>query len=71
MPDPLAIASLGTVIILKPAHWRWALSVLPALWCLTSGFTLYLLDAPGATATLLALALYLVAMVWPQRKRSG
>ncbi|MYL23106.1 MFS transporter permease [Halomonas alkaliantarctica] len=70
-PDPLAIATLGTIAMLKPSRWRWALAVIPALWCLASGLTLYILDAPGTSVPLLAVVLFMVALAWPERKRSG
>ncbi len=68
-PDPLAIATLGVAIMLRSSWWSWALWWVPALWCLASGLSLYLLDAPGASVPLLAVALALVARVWPGGRR--
>ncbi len=64
-PDPLAIATLGVMAMAEPARRAWALLVLPALWCLLSGLTLYLLGAPGAWLPPLAVATALAARCWP------
>ncbi|PRY71801.1 DUF6064 family protein [Halomonas ventosae] len=66
-PDPLAIATLGVAAMAEPAPRAWALLVVPALWCLLSALTLYLLDAPGARLPLLAVAAALAARLWPAR----
>lgn len=59
-PDPTAIGTLGLLLALAgPA--RWALMILPALWCAATGATLWAMSAPDAfvapAAALLALAL--------------
>ncbi|MDT8880125.1 DUF6064 family protein [Halomonas saccharevitans] len=64
-PDPLAIATLGVMAMAEPARHAWALLALPALWCLQSGFTLYILGEPGAWLPLLAVITALVARWWP------
>ncbi|WFM70741.1 DUF6064 family protein [Halomonas sp. CKK8] len=67
-PDPLAIATLGVAAMAEPAPRAWSLMVVPALWCLLSALTLFLLDAPGAWLPLLAIAAALAARLWPASK---
>ncbi len=59
-PDPTAVATLG-ILLLARGRGRWALFVVPALWCAISGATLLAMKAPDAwvppAAALLALAL--------------
>ncbi|MFW6345308.1 MAG: DUF6064 family protein, partial [Halomonas sp.] len=64
-PDPLAIATLGIAAMLQPARRGWLLMVVPALWCLISGLTLLALQAPLAWLPPLAVALAVVARLWP------
>ncbi|MDN3523610.1 DUF6064 family protein [Halomonas ramblicola] len=66
-PDPLAIATLGVATLLRPARLGWALLALPALWCLVSAATLYLLDSPAAWPPLLAVTVAVAARLWPRR----
>ncbi|MFG6159201.1 DUF6064 family protein [Halomonas sp. 1390] len=63
-PDPLAIATLGVLAMAQPARRAWTLLALPALWCLQSGLTLYLLGEQGAWLPPLALAAALAARCW-------
>ncbi|MCI0431633.1 MAG: DUF6064 family protein [Rhodospirillales bacterium] len=42
-PDPTALATLG-MLALAPGRGRWAIFVVPALWCAISGATLWLLE---------------------------
>lgn len=69
VPDPLAIATLGIAVMASPAKRAWALAAIPALWCLISGVTLATLDAPGAWLPPLAVALALLARLWPETQR--
>ncbi len=59
-PDPTAIATLG-VALLAEARARWALLVVPALWCLVAGATLLALDSPEAWVPPLAALLAITA----------
>lgn len=43
-PDPTALATLG-MLALAAGRGRWILFVVPALWCVISGATLWLLEA--------------------------
>ena len=44
-PDPTAVATLG-VLLAAPVRGRWALMVVPVIWCATTGLTLYAMKAP-------------------------
>ncbi|MEZ2128602.1 MULTISPECIES: DUF6064 family protein [unclassified Sinorhizobium] len=52
MPDPTAIATLGTVLALKGAR-SWLLMPIPILWCTFSGLTLWTMWDEGASLPLL------------------
>ncbi|WP_163557998.1 MFS transporter permease [Halomonas sp. NO4] len=65
-PDPLAIATLGVAAMARPASRGWALLAIPALWCLASAATLYLLDSPAAWPPLLAVLVALAARLLPR-----
>ncbi|RTR01073.1 MFS transporter permease [Halomonas nitroreducens] len=64
-PDPLAIATLGVAVLVRPARRGWALLAIPALWCLTSAVTLQLLGASGAWLPLAAVAIAVAARLLP------
>jgi len=51
-PDPTAILTLGLLLIARRAHL--ALYVVPVLWCLASGLTLWTMKAPDAFIPVLA-----------------
>lgn len=57
-PDPTVIATLGVIVAAARAHWH--LMVLPLLWCVISGLTLWAMESPEApviaAAGLLAVA---------------
>jgi hypothetical protein len=65
-PDPLAMATLGVAAMAQPASRGWALLVVPALWCLISAGTLYLLDSPATWPPLLAVVIAVAARLWPR-----
>jgi hypothetical protein len=46
-PDPTAVATLG-ILLLANGRGRWALIVVPAIWCAISGATLLAMKAPDA-----------------------
>jgi hypothetical protein len=46
-PDPTAVATLG-LLLLASGRWRWALFVVPAIWCGITGATLLAMKAPDA-----------------------
>ena len=45
-PDPTVIATLG--VIVAAARPNWHLLLLPLLWCVTSGLTLWTMESPEA-----------------------
>ncbi len=49
-PDPTASATLGLLLMLRPADraWPWALWPVPLLWCAVSGATSWAMHAPDA-----------------------
>ena len=51
-PDPTAILTLGLLLVARRAHL--ALYVVPVLWCLASGLTLWTMKAPDAFIPMLA-----------------
>jgi hypothetical protein len=46
-PDPTALATLAAAA-LAAGRARWAISIVPALWCAVSGATLWAIGADGA-----------------------
>jgi hypothetical protein len=55
-PDPTVIATLGVLLVAVRPHWH--LLVVPLLWCLISGLTLWTMESPeaGVVPALAALA---------------
>jgi hypothetical protein len=43
-PDPTATATLA-ILALSRSRWRWLLMILPLLWCMIGGATLWAMDA--------------------------
>ena len=71
-PDPTAVATLG-ILLLASGGGRWALVVIPAIWCAVSGATLMAMKAPDAWIPPLAAALVISLAVRQMlaRRRSG
>jgi hypothetical protein len=63
-PDPTVVATLGLLLGVRPPL-RWLLSIIPLLWCLISGATLWVLEVPTWPVLPLAAVLYLGAVAWP------
>jgi hypothetical protein len=61
-PDPTAVATLG--VLLMARHPPWHLLVIPALWCIFTGLTLWAMEAPDAWVSPVATLLALVAALW-------
>jgi hypothetical protein len=57
-PDPTAIATLGVLLAASRPHWH--LMILPALWCMITGLTLWALESPQAPVAPLIAATALV-----------
>ena len=60
MPDPTAIGTLGLLLLAQGSPSRWLL-VLPVLWCLVGGATLWAMGSPEAPLLTLAAAVGLTA----------
>jgi hypothetical protein len=59
-PDPTAVATLGLLLAAR-VRGRWALMLVPVLWCATTGLTLYAMKAPDFVIAPAAAALAVVA----------
>src|SRR5512134_642137 len=69
-PDPTAVATLG-VLLLASDRVRWALLVVPALWCAVTGATLWAMGAPDAAVAPLAALVVLAAAIRRTRSMRG
>lgn len=65
-PDPTVMAT-GGLLLLAEGPPRWELLVVPILWCLGSGVTLWAMGSPEALILLPAGLLVIVAAIWSQR----
>jgi hypothetical protein len=61
-PDPTAVATLA--LLATRARIPWLLMIIPMLWCVITGLTLWTMEAPDALVTPVAGALALVAAAW-------
>jgi hypothetical protein len=68
-PDPTVIATLG-LLLLASGSGRRALMVIPVLWCVMSGATLWLLGSREAWVLIMALLAFGIA-AWARVDRSG
>lgn len=68
-PDPTAVATLG-LLVLAEGRVRWELLVLPVLWCLVSGATLWTMAASDAAVMPLAAVLALALATVKTRRRA-
>jgi hypothetical protein len=67
-PDPTAIATLG-ILLLATGRGRWALFVVPAIWCAITGATLLAMKAPDFWIPPLVAVLVVSLAVWQTRAR--
>jgi hypothetical protein len=63
-PDPTAITTLGLAVILFRGWAMWLIAIIPALWVLISGLTLWVLGATAAIVLFAVLTLGLIGLVW-------
>jgi Family of unknown function (DUF6064) len=61
-PDPTAVATLA--ILAMQQRTLWLLVIIPSLWCIMTGLTLWTMEAPDALVTPAAGALALLAAAW-------
>jgi hypothetical protein len=66
-PDPTVLATLG-LLLLARGRSRWQLLVVPVLWCVISGATLWAMDSPDAGVPPLGALLVLAAFTWKRSK---
>jgi hypothetical protein len=69
-PDPTAIATLGILLLARRPHGH--LLLIPILWCIFTGLTLWTMEQPDALVSPIAAALALAVAAWktlaPPRK---
>ncbi len=63
-PDPTAVATLGIMLVGLRGFGLWLAMLIPLLWCLITGLTLYVLDAPWTPIPLAAAVLAVVLVLW-------
>jgi hypothetical protein len=71
-PDPTVLATLGMLLMIRHPL-RWLLSIIPLIWCLISGATLFVLSVPVWPVMPFAAAVYLGIAGWQwgsERRRS-
>jgi len=66
-PDPTIVATLG--LPLAADRVRWELLIIPLLWCVISGATLWAMEAPDAWIMPSAAAIAVGAAMWKARAR--
>lgn len=62
--DPTAITTLGLILIMLRGWALWLMAIIPALWLLLSGLTLWVLGATAAIVLFAVLAIALFGLVW-------
>lgn len=60
-PDPTALATLG-LLLLAGSRAFWALGIIPLLWCLVSGATLWVMDSNEFFIVTIPALLYVIAV---------
>lgn len=69
MPDPTTVATAGLLLVMsKSPCWLW---VIPVIWSLYSGMTLWTLGAPDAILLPVLVVAALVARLWRPRTEQG
>jgi hypothetical protein len=66
-PDPTVLATLGLLMLARERP-RWRLLVVPVLWCVISGATLWAMDSPDAWVPPLGALLVLAASIWKRNR---
>lgn len=67
--DPTAIMTLGLALVMLRGWWVWLIALIPAVWLLISGLTLWVLAAPVANMLFALLAIALTGLVWKKFER--
>lgn len=63
-PDPTAITTLGILLIAAKGWSLWIACVIPILWCIAGGLTLWVLEAPWAAGLFVVAVLAPIGMIW-------
>ena len=69
VPDPTVLATLGVLVAAERPHWH--LMVLPLMWCVISGATLWTMEAPEAPIMPVAAAIALALTAWKSLARTA
>jgi uncharacterized protein DUF6064 len=69
VPDPTVLATLGVLAAAERPHWH--LMVLPMMWCVISGATLWTMESPEAPITPVAAAIALALTAWKSLARAA
>ncbi len=62
--DPTAITTLGLSLIMFRGWALWLITIIPALWLLISGLTLWVLGAPASIMLFIVLAIGIIGLIW-------
>ena len=62
--DPTAMTTLGLILIMFRGWALWLIAIIPALWLLISGLTLWVLGATAGIVLFAVLAIGLIGLVW-------
>ncbi|ODN67253.1 DUF6064 family protein [Methylophaga muralis] len=62
--DPTAMTTLGLSLIMFRGWGLWLMAIIPALWLLISGLTLWVLGATAASVLFAVLAIVLIGSIW-------
>lgn len=68
-PDPTSVTTLGLALIMFRGWMLWLITLIPAVWLLYSGLTLWALDIPAAIVPFILLAMGLIGLVWKSLER--
>lgn len=63
-PDPTAVATLGIALLGLRGAWLWLVLLVPLSWCVVSGLTLQVLDAPWAPVSLAVALVAAILAAW-------
>lgn len=62
--DPSAMTTLGLILIMFRGWALWLIAIIPSLWLLISGLTLWVLGASSAIVLFIVLVIGLIGLVW-------
>jgi len=67
--DPTAMTTLGLILIMFRGWSLWLIAIIPALWLLITGLTLWVLGATAAIVLFVVLAIGLIGLIWKSLER--